>query len=173
MDSHLVRLTKKRRRRSSSTRSARTAAGPWVEGLEGRRLLAASAFANVDISRRTGNESEGAITIDRTTPGRVFALSNTDTGTSGMFAARSSDGGRTWTGGYIADGKDDLPEACCDPSAAFDSFGNLFISYINADQNRVEIMMSTDGGVTFDPVTSFHGDVDQPTLTVGPGSVWL
>ena len=144
-----------------------------MEPLEGRRLLAASAFANIDISRRTGNESEGAIAIDRTTPGRVFALSNTDTGTSGMFAARSTNGGRTWTGGYIADGKDDLPEACCDPSAAFDSFGNLFISYINSDQDRVEVMMSTDGGVTFEPATSFRGDVDQPTLTVGPGSVWV
>lgn len=157
----------------SPLRRRRCSRGAWLEPLEDRRLLAASAFANIDISKRVGNESEGAITMDRTTPGRVFALSNTDTGTTGMFAARSTNGGQTWTGGYIADGKDDLPAACCDPSAAFDSFGNLFISYINSDQDRVEVMMSTDGGVTFEQAASFRGDVDQPTLTVGPGSVWV
>jgi len=44
--------------------------------LEPRRLFS-SAFPNINISRREGNEAEGAIAIDPTNPLRLFAFSNT------------------------------------------------------------------------------------------------
>ena len=35
-----------------------------------------------------------------------------------------------------SDGFDSLVPACCDPSASFDEFGNLFVGYINNDTNE-------------------------------------
>jgi Neuraminidase (sialidase) len=70
----------------------------------------------------------------------------------------------------IATGHDGLPSACCDPSAAFDQFGNLFIGYLG-ETAGVYVALSTDAGKHFKllkKVTS--ADVDQPTLTTGPGS---
>jgi len=148
-----------------------------IESLEPRRLMADVAaalanvpFPNIDVSRRVGNESEPTVAVDRTDPNHVFVASNTDVGRAGVFVAYSTDAGATWNGRLIGDGNDDLPSACCDSSAAFDAFGNLFLTYINSDKRHVEVLSSTDGGKSFDLLTSFRGDVDQPTLTTGPGS---
>src|SRR4051812_39413433 len=123
-----------------------------IESLESRRLmtdvaaaLANVPFPNVDVSRRVGNESEATVAIDRTDPNRLFFASNTDIGRFGVFVAYSTDAGATWTGRIIGDGEDDLPRACCDTSAAFDAFGNLYLCYINSDKRHVEVLTSTDG----------------------------
>jgi hypothetical protein len=64
--------------------------------------------------------------------------------------------------------------ACCDGQAAWDSFGNLFLVYINASVNQINVILSTDGGATFSaPVTAGTGSVDQPSIAVGNGSVWV
>ena len=64
--------------------------------------------------------------------------------------------------------------ACCDGQAAFDTFGNLFLVYINNSVNQINVILSTDGGVTFSaPVTAGTGSVDQPSIAVGNGSVWV
>lgn len=145
-----------------------------AELLEDRRLLSGSAFTNVDVTRTAGNEAEGAIAVDPTDPSRLFAMANTDPNQFGLHAARSNDGGATWIDAPIADGNDALTEACCDPSCAFDGFGNLFISYISlAKSSHVLVAMSTDGGATFKQVTELRGHDDQPTLTVGAGSLWV
>jgi hypothetical protein len=76
---------------------------------------------------------------------------------------------RPWTRGTIATGV-----ACCDAQAAWDTFGNLFVVYINASVNQINVILSTDGGVTFGaPVTAGTGSVDQPSIAVGNGSVWV
>ena len=91
------------------------------------------------------------------------------------MAARSVDGGVVWltsNGGdaLIADGNDGLVAACCDPTIAWDTFGNLYISYISSDLQSIPIAISTDGGATFSQLTSIPGgNVDQPTVTTGPG----
>jgi len=125
---------------------------------------------NVDISRRRNGEAETAIAIDPSNPLRIFALSNVDGSGSGLFSARSVDGGATWTTQILSDGSGDaLITACCDPSVSFDTFGNLWMGYINAALNAVELGLSTDGGATWTnegPVAT--GDVDQPTVTTGP-----
>jgi hypothetical protein len=64
--------------------------------------------------------------------------------------------------------------ACCDGQAAWDTFGNLFLVYINAGVNQINVILSTDGGATFSaPVTAGSGSVDQPSIAVGNGSVWV
>src|SRR5665213_961508 len=172
----------------------RAACESAIEILESRTLLSVSAFPNVNISKFKGNQPETAIAVDPSNPSREFAVSNTDN--TGLYAASSSNGGATWSGGVIAAGAisgpgggdragttsgstgattstDGLPAACCDPSAAFDSHGNLFLTYLDTNDNVVVVALSTDGGHTFSTLQQFAGDVDQPTVTTGPGSVWL
>jgi hypothetical protein len=160
---------------------------PLLESLEPRQLLSADPpllavgpviadiSAPVNISRMAGNQSEGAVAIDPTNPRHLVAVSNLDRGT-GLLAADSSDGGATWSTKVIADGNDELPDACCDPSVGIDSFGNVFLSYINAAGDKVVVARGTGQANSFTVLTTFSGDVDQPTLTVPPGgegTVWI
>src|SRR6059036_962435 len=155
----------------------------------------ASAVAiNVDVSQRHLNESEEAIAINPTNPNNIVIVTNVghrEAGLdAGMFEAVSFDGGTTWTRKLIGD-KDNLGDACCDPTLSFDEFGNLFMSYLFEVENTVPIALSTDGGLTFNLVgnivappkgtpTKTSGDnrglfrfVDQPTITAARGEVWV
>src|SRR6185436_10500901 len=103
-----------------------------ADRLEPRQLFASvSPFPNVDVAPLEDNQSEAAIAVDPTNPNRVFAASNDSASDPGIIVAFSTDGGANWTHRIIGDGLDGLPAACCDPSAAFDSFGNLFFCYLN------------------------------------------
>jgi hypothetical protein len=141
------------------------------ERLEPRTLFS-STFPNINLSRLKGNQAEGAIAVNPLSPNQLFAISNIDTG-DGLMAATSSDGGATWSSQVIARDNSSLPAACCDPSVAFDSFGNLFLTYLNSTDSQVELLLSTDAGHSFTLLTQYNGNVDQPTVVTGPGSVWL
>ena len=141
------------------------------ERLEPRRLLS-SAFVNVNISRMPGNQAEGSITTDRADPSHVFAVSNIETGDGVLFGS-SADGGATWTHRLVGDDTDGLPAACCDPSLAADAYGNLFLTYLSSTTNNVVVLLSVDAGQSFRLLEQFHGSVDQPTITSGPGGVWM
>ncbi len=122
----------------------------------------------VNASQRSGNEDESFVVINPTNPNNLVAFSNLDTANS-IFLSDSMDGGATWTHGTVA-----TNNACCDGQAAFDSFGNLFLVYINGNVNQIDVILSTDGGVTFSsPVIVGTGSVDQPSIAVGNGSVWV
>jgi hypothetical protein len=130
---------------------------------------------NVNASRLPGNQDESAIAINPTNPLEMFVSSNN--GATGMFAARSVDGGLTWLSSngsdfVVTDGNDNLVTSCCDPTLAWDSFGNLFLGYlqdVNAARASV-IAISTNGGLTFAPLVSLNAQTDQPTIAVGPGT---
>jgi hypothetical protein len=123
---------------------------------------------NVNVSKRQGNEDESAIAVNPTNTSQVVAISNLDTVNS-IFKAYSSTSGATWTTGTLATGV-----ACCDGQMAWDSFGNLFVVYINNSVNQINLLWSTDGGVTFtSPFTLGTGSIDQPSVAVGAGSVWV
>ena len=143
------------------------------ELLEPRRLFA-SAFANINVSRTAGNHAEGTIVVDPTDASRVFAASNAPG--VGLLASVSSDGGATWSSRVIASDttnpSEDLTPACCDPSAAFDRFGNLYLTYARDDDAGVDVVYSADAGDTFSTLATFHGRLDQPTITTGPDAVW-
>jgi hypothetical protein len=139
----------------------------------------AVATQNVDITKRSGNESEQAIAIDPTNPSRVFMCSNVASG-SFLEGAYSTDGGATWTTRNMATGSDGLTAACCDPSLAWDAYGNLFLVYLNSTVTQVIVARSTNGGQSFTQIATLGAtDVDQPTVAVGPGqngvggSVWV
>jgi hypothetical protein len=144
-----------------------------VESLESRRLFDVSigAPAVTNVSRMSGDQAEPTISIDPLNPQVLFTASNND-GTS-LVAGISTDGGHTWSARTFATGADGLPQACCDPSAAFDQFGNLFLVYLGEQSNQAELLLSTDGGATFTHVASLGMNVDQPTVATGHGSVWV
>jgi hypothetical protein len=145
------------------------------DALEARALFD-SAFPNVNVSRTAGNHAEGTITVDTTNPSRLFAASNAPG--VGLLASTSNDGGVTWTSRTIIEtdptpDSPGLPAACCDPSAAFDRFGNLFLTYAHDSGEGVEVVRSTDGGQTFLSAGTFAGRLDQPTVATGPDAVWV
>lgn len=159
-------------------------------GAVSARSLLAPTPTNVDISQRTGNESEEAIAVNPTNPNNIVMVSNIQEGVNGMFAAVSFDGGHTWSTRIIGNG-DNLGDSCCDPSLSFDEYGNLFFTYLFNTGSVIPVALSTDGGLTFNiianiakPVGSLSvqaavGErglfryVDQPTITAARGQVWV
>lgn len=123
-----------------------------------------------DASQMPGNQSEANIAIDPSDTKRLFVISNKQ-GT-GLFAAVSNDAGVTWSARTIADGSDGLPVAFGDPKAAFDQYGNLFLTYIDPTATTVIVALSTDGGQSFTTLETFFDPniVDQPSVTTGPGT---
>ena len=126
---------------------------------------------NVNVSKRLGYEAEVAIAVNPANPQNVFVLSNTSG--SSMFGGVSNDGGATWTTRLVATGADGITAACCDPTLSADAFGNLFMGYINSATNAIIVTRSSNGGASFVPVATFSGDIDQPTVVTGAGSVWV
>src|SRR5512141_2368902 len=84
---------------------------------------------NVNVSRLTGNQAETTVAVNPTNPNNVVIVSNVQFGNR-LWEGYTLDG-TNWVSTQIADGTDGLGLACCDPSAAFDSFGNLFLTYLD------------------------------------------
>jgi hypothetical protein len=162
-------------------------------------LLAVSANAasaqntippNVDVSQRSGNESEEAIAVNPTNPNNIVIFTNIQEGVNGMFLATSFDGGLTWDRRIVGQ-NDVLGDTCCDPSLSFDEYGNLFMTYLYNVDNTVPVALSTDGGLTFSVIANIGAPasllktkaarserglfryVDQPTIISGHGEVWV
>lgn len=139
----------------------------------------------VNVSRMANDQEECAISKNPTNHNQLFVLCN-NFGAAGLFAARSTDGGVTWvfpdaSDRTIADGDAGQgPAACCDPNLAWDSFGNLFITYLDSGATNVVTILSTDSGVTFTNLASFAGSVDQPSVVAAnttaagaPVALWI
>src|SRR6185295_11010948 len=136
---------------------------------------------DVNTSQLANYQNECAIIKNPTNHQELFAACNNATG--GLFAARSTNLGVTWTypdpvDRTLADGDAGQgPAACCDPTLAWDSFGNLYFGYINSAVNQIVVLLSTDSGLTFTTLATFAGSVDQPTVvaadTTAGVAVWV
>lgn len=162
--------------------NAQTARPKVDEGIAtSEELLGASGNVDRNVSKKSGHDNECAITQNPVDTNQLFLSCNVEA--SALFAARSLDGGATWTypdpaDKTIADG--DAGQggaACCDPTLAWDRFGNLYVTYINDALNRIVTLRSADSGLTFTEIGSFGADVDQPTIVaanVGANAaVWV
>ncbi|MDZ4811543.1 MAG: thermonuclease family protein [Pseudomonadota bacterium] len=141
----------------------------------------AAGTPDTNASKKSGDDNECAVVIDPTNTQRLFQSCNTSS--AGLFAAFSSDGGLTW--GYpdpadktIADGDPGQGQnSCCDPTLAWDRFGNLYVTYINGSLDAIVTLLSTNGGSTFSEIGSFAGSVDQPTIVAASvaanAAVWV
>ena len=159
------------------------AAGPAAPGMSW------SGPVNVDVSQRHTNESEEAVAVNPLNPKNVVIVTNVDFPAAGLFAAVSLDGGSTWATRLIGD-NDNLGAACCDPTLSFDTYGNLFLSYLYNVGKVVPVALSTDGGLHFTLIANIPKPssaqtqtaserkglfrfVDQPTITAAENEVWL
>jgi hypothetical protein len=118
-----------------------------------------------------GQKSEGTIAIDPTNASRLFAASNKADGT-GLFAAYSADGGSTWTPTDLSG----LPVGCCDAQATFDSYGNLYMTYLTDSAPHFTVVaVSYSDGQWFDQYELFGSDAgtDQPSIAAGPGGATI
>jgi len=119
---------------------------------------------NVNVTKQSGNQAEGTIAINPTNTQQLFFASN-----PGATARRSTDGGTTWVAAGAGIGA-----SCCDNVAAWDSFGNLFLVNINSSVNAIVLYLSIDGGATFSLLQTIDtGNIDQPSVKAGAGSVWV
>jgi hypothetical protein len=137
-----------------------------------------SGLAERNMSKKPDVQNECAIIKNPTNKLQLFTTCNNATG--GLFAARSTDGGVTWVypdpSKTIANGINPAlgPAACCDPALAWDTFGNLYITYIDGTLAKVVTLLSVDGGQTFAILAQFGpASVDQPTVTADSGAVWI
>jgi hypothetical protein len=141
---------------------------------------------NIDISRFADNEAETTVAVNPANPNNVVVFSNFQTADA-LLRAVTFDGGATWQRDMVGDG-DELGGECCDPNAAFDRFGNLFLTYLDSRAKKVQVGYSTDGGTTMHFLATLdHTDnanpaangkkwsagVDQPSLATGPGGTWF
>lgn len=137
-----------------------------------------SGTTDQNMSKMANYQNECAIIKNPTNKLQLFSMCNNATG--GLFAARSTDGGATWTypdpSKTIANGTNAAlgPAACCDPTLAWDTFDNLFLTYIDSGGSNIITLLSTDGGLTFTTLATFGpASVDQPTVTADAGEVWV
>jgi hypothetical protein len=143
-----------------------------------------------NVSQMANFQNECAIAINPSNRDELFVACNKEG--AGLFFARSVDRGHSWiypdADKALADGHDAFPLACCDPSVAWDSFGNLYLTYLIVDTAEpdeiagLEALLSVDGGQTFQHLWTIAGSVDQPTVvaanTPDPGApspvaVWI
>ncbi len=125
--------------------------------------------AERNVSQLLNYQNECAMAVNPTNANQLFAACNNAAG--GIFFARSVDRGSTWlypdADRTIADGDPNQGNlACCDPTLAWDTFGNLYVTYLG-NAGAIETLLSTDGGQTFNILATFAGNNDQPTIKVG------
>ena len=152
--------------------------------------------ANVDVSQLPNNDAEDAVAVNPANPSNVVAMAITFAPSSGLIEGVSFNGGKTWTRQIIGgDVSDPLGDICCDEQLAWDRFGNLWMTYLLNSTGNVEVAVSTDGGLTWTKAADVapttvtgnsqtgpgkrRGQVhaaqygDQPSIAVGPASVWV
>jgi hypothetical protein len=129
----------------------------------------------INVSDAPGGQSGASLTIDPSAAGRVLAAANAFGTTAGIFRARSTDGGATWTGATDPVGEG---FGISSPQVACDSFGNCFLGFLDqADpfNPQLRLSLSTDGGQSFAPLAIPDPPGFEPglALAVGPDSVWV
>jgi hypothetical protein len=128
---------------------------------------------NFDSSTMPGNEAEDAIAVNPTNPANVVTMSTLPDVVAGLNVNITFNSGNTWSHRVIGAAGDPLGEICCDQQMAWDRFGNLWMTYLLNTSGDVFVAISTDGGLTFRVAGDIVTDGDQPSIAVGPNSVWV
>ena len=134
---------------------------------------AAAPLPNFNVTAMPGNEAENAIVVNPTNTSNVVAMSTLPDVPAGLAVGVSFNSGHTWARRVIGATGDPLGEICCDQQLAWDRFGNLWMTYLLNTSGDVFVALSTDGGRTFTQVGDIVTDGDQPSIAVGPNSVWV
>jgi hypothetical protein len=117
---------------------------------------------NINITRSAANNSEECISINPLNPNQLFASE-----TWSLATKYSTNADATWQNSNIST----LGANIGDVSSAWDTYGNLFLTFLDPSLHVVT-GVSTNGGATFRLVYSTSaGNNDQPTVVVGPSNV--
>jgi hypothetical protein len=140
------------------------------------------AAANVNLSQRAGTQAETTVAINPANSDQIF-VGAVNNGGAGMFASNRArvNGNPAWNGRTIATGAqggDSLPQASADPSAAYDTFGNLFLTYIttaaNQEKGQTTATAAQNGNNSLIDSTRSWGIGEwtgcQIQITAGPGA---
>src|SRR5580658_6487211 len=136
----------------------------------------------VDLSQLKGNETDPCVAISPLNPSNMVVAAAIDGIVPGLLFAFTTNLGATWKTNIIATNGDSqgLTPAYGEPSAAWDSFGNLFLAYLPNSFEGAAVAVSTNGGNTFVSLTNLADlDVtDTPRLSAPPsgaaaGTVWV
>ena len=130
---------------------------------------------NINLNAAPASQIEPSIAVDPSDPRFVAAAwaQSESLGFTSLYVARSADGGASWQRQNILDGAGE-------PELGFDSFGNLFVAFIER-KNGLEtpfpvarLWLSTDRGASFAAVESFPAPagVLRVALGIGGGAVW-
>ena len=107
----------------------------------------------VNVTVRAGNEDESAVAVNPNNNQQIAVLTNGVAGDNGLPLSVSTDGGRTGPARSSPPGPapagDGFALACCDPTLAWDNFGNLFLGYLQRTPRTIELLVSTDTGATW------------------------
>src|SRR6266705_1939797 len=137
-------------------------------------VLAAATLTNFNVTAMPGNEAEDAIAANPVNPQNVVAMSTLPDVVAGLAVGVSFNDGQTWTRRVIGAAGDPLGEICCDQQLAWDRFGNLWMTYLVNTNGDVLVALSTNGGSSFTQVADLQTKFgDQPSIAVGPDSVWV
>ena len=135
---------------------------------------AAPPIPNFDSTAMRGNEAEDAIAANPTNPSNVVTMATLPDVVAGLAVGVTVNGGNTWSRSVIgASASDPLGEICCDQQLAWDRFGNLWMTYLVNTDGNIKVALSTDGGTSFRKVADIAANGDQPSIAVGPNSVWV
>ena len=130
-----------------------------AEPLESRMLLTATVSGTptiVNADKVTGPQQDPTIVSNPTNPNQMYMVA--DNVGSSLLTSTSSNGGATWTPLVRFTGSDGFPPASINPTAAYDSYGNLFVAYKRADTGSTEVLYSYDNGQTFHVLASLSGN---------------
>jgi hypothetical protein len=135
-----------------------------------RAAITLTVGTNNNLTNSSANNAEDCIAINPRNPLNLFMSE-----TWSLATRYSTDGGLTWQDSNIGA----LGSSVGDVSAAFDTFGNLFLVRFGSGL-RIVVGLSTNGGATFSNLyTTSSSNNDQPTVVTGPssisgqGSVWI
>jgi len=84
---------------------------------------------NVNITNKSGAQSETTIAVDPTSPRHLMATANDLSQSTGPPVYESFDGGKTWANAGLT-----LTSFCYDPWLAFNTAGDVFFSYECSDE---------------------------------------
>ena len=136
-------------------------------------VASAAPPVNFDSSAMPGNEAEDVIAVNPTNPSNVVTMATLPDVVAGLSVNVSFNGGSTWARRVIGTAGDPLGEICCDQQLAWDRFGNLWMTYLVNTSGDILVALSTDGGLSFTKVADVATNGDQPSIAVGPSSVWV
>ena len=144
-----------------------------------------SPLPNVDLSHREGSQIAPSVAQDPTQPRHLVTVATSEHTADlgpGILLNWTQNNGETWTTRLIGTGSDDLPTAFDSPDALFDDYGNLYVAYLADDGSKAVVLISRDGGKTFEkePLTSISAGgtgpaLGQPRLTWNAArqEIWL